>query len=212
MTLTSLDTARKAGLTRYFTGKPCKHGHVAERLVSNRRCTICSVESSTAWKKEHRSQATSSSKVWRDSNREHVREVKRIWNTAHPEWQKARSRKWFLANKDRANQQHYAWVARNPEVARNLIDSWIKANPSKRAATTAKRRAALLSRTPVWSDLNAIEEIYRDASEFRAAGLAVDVDHIIPLQGRLVSGLHVPANLRVLLSAANRSKSNHFRI
>lgn len=74
------------------------------------------------------------------------------------------------------------------------------------------RRAALLNRTPAWSDLKAIEEVYRDASEFRQAGVEVDVDHIIPLQGELVSGLHVPGNLRVCLSSVNRSKSNQFHV
>lgn len=37
----SLEEAKKQGLKRYFTGEPCKHGHVSERLVSNRGCCEC---------------------------------------------------------------------------------------------------------------------------------------------------------------------------
>lgn len=36
-----LTEARAAGLHRYFTGQPCKHGHIAERLVSNHTCLEC---------------------------------------------------------------------------------------------------------------------------------------------------------------------------
>lgn len=71
---------------------------------------------------------------------------------------------------------------------------------------------AKMNRTPAWSDLKAIEQIYQEAREFREAGLEVDVDHMIPLQGELVSGLHVPLNLRICLSSVNRSKSNQFSI
>lgn len=39
--LTSRSEARAAGSTRYFTGKPCPHGHVAERMVSDRQCVVC---------------------------------------------------------------------------------------------------------------------------------------------------------------------------
>lgn len=208
----TLREARELGLTRYFTGKPCNRGHITERIVSNRRCAQCLLEESSAWKKANREKATATSKEWRKKNPERVREIKRDWNAANPDWQKARSRKWFLANKERANQQHYAWAARNPEKAKGLIEAWRLANPDKAAAISAKRRAALLKRTPAWSDLKAIEQIYQEAREFREVGLEVDVDHMIPLQGELVSGLHVPMNLRICLSSVNRSKSNQFSI
>lgn len=75
----------------------------------------------------------------------------------------------------------------------------------------AKRRTAQLQRTPPWADMNAIERIYREAVRLESeTGIAHAVDHIIPLQGRLVSGLHVATNLQALPALVNLRKSNKF--
>lgn len=204
--------AKQTGSPRYFTGKACSRGHVAERMTSNRRCVECLLADSQQWKKDNRGKVSATSKAWRLANAQKVRDLKRAWNAAHPEGQKARSRRWFLANKDRANAQHYRWARENPDRAREAIKAWWEANRGSVNAIAAKRRAAILQRTPAWANLDAIKVVYQDAAEFRAAGLEVDVDHLIPLQGEFVSGLHVPENLRVCLSSFNRSKSNTFQI
>ena len=74
-------------------------------------------------------------------------------------------------------------------------------------AYEAKRRAAQLQRTVAWADLDAIQVFYDQAV---AAGLTVD--HIIPLQGARVSGLHVPENLRLLSKSENSSKKHSFAV
>jgi len=70
----------------------------------------------------------------------------------------------------------------------------------------AKRRAAKLERTPSWVDHEAISRIYLFCPN------GYEVDHIIPLQGKLVSGLHVPDNLQYLTCTENRIKYNAFEI
>lgn len=77
-------------------------------------------------------------------------------------------------------------------------------NPDKNAAKSAKRRAAKLHRTPKWANLLHIEEFYANCPEGH------EVDHIIPLQGKNVSGLHVENNLQYLTVAENRTKSNKY--
>jgi hypothetical protein len=47
----SRELARERGLARYFTGKPCKHGHVAERLLSNGDCIVCASLRAVRWNK-----------------------------------------------------------------------------------------------------------------------------------------------------------------
>ncbi len=79
-----------------------------------------------------------------------------------------------------------------------------KANRSVGNARSAKRRAQKLNATPSWADFNAIREFYK----YCPKGMAVD--HIIPLQGKLVSGLHVDNNLQYLTSIENSSKHNTF--
>lgn len=100
-----------------------------------------------------------------------------------------------------------------------LLEKWIarrcRANTRMRRASfrAARRKAALLLRTPAWADMNAIRDIYdrcermcRDAGP----GRTYHVDHVIPLQGETVSGLHVHENLRIIPARDNRSKHNRF--
>ena len=78
------------------------------------------------------------------------------------------------------------------------------------AAMQARRRAAELSASPPWmtaEDWDAITEIYIAARQLsEATGIPHEVDHIVPLQGKNVSGLHVAWNLRPITAAQNRAK------
>lgn len=82
-----------------------------------------------------------------------------------------------------------------------------KANPHLTNVYEAKRRALKLQQTPAWyaSEHEAIQELYKKAQE-----LGMHVDHIIPLNNELVSGLHTSANLQLLTPEENLSKSNKF--
>lgn len=77
---------------------------------------------------------------------------------------------------------------------------------------TAKRRAARIKRTPKWltkDDLWLIKQAYELAAlRTKQFGFKWHVDHIIPLQGKLVSGLHVIENLQVIPGTENIKKYN----
>lgn len=76
-------------------------------------------------------------------------------------------------------------------------------------AKVAKRRAQQLQATPKWADQKAITKIYRGAARLSAeTGILHAVDHVVPLQGRNVCGLHVEYNLRVIPAKDNHRKSN----
>jgi hypothetical protein len=202
MTIVSLTEAKLAGAPRYFTGVPCKRGHVAERFTSDRSCSVCRAEQALARYHANPESARAREKAWRTGNASKKLAYGKQWRKTHHEavvgyGLSARARQPLGAAVERTK----AWRAANPE--RTRFHSLLYQN---------KRRAAEISRTPAWADLDAIKVIYQDAAEFRAAGLEVDVDHRVPLQGVLVSGLHVPENLRVCLSSFNRSKSNTFQI
>jgi 5-methylcytosine-specific restriction endonuclease McrA len=79
--------------------------------------------------------------------------------------------------------------------------------PEKSLARFVRRRSDKEDRVPTWANLEAIKEIYRVARE---SGMVVD--HIIPLRGRLVSGLHVEGNLQLLSQKENDKKGNKYAI
>ena len=98
----------------------------------------------------------------------------------------------------------------------NYFINYNKLNKSKLNAKTRARQAAAIQRTPIWVDADEfwmITKVY-DLAELRTKMLGVNwhVDHIIPLQGKLVSGLHTIANLQVIPAKVNFSKSNKYEV
>ena len=83
-----------------------------------------------------------------------------------------------------------------------------KYRPIKRA-NDARRRATKLKATPDWSEKELIKVVYSKAKWLESlTGLKYHVDHIVPLQGENVCGLHVWHNLQILEKSINLSKCN----
>ena len=84
-------------------------------------------------------------------------------------------------------------------------------NKSWYIAKDAKRRAAKIERTVSWANEQLIASYYKEAKRLEElTGIQFHVDHIIPLQGKMVSGLHVESNLQLLPAHENLGKSNSF--
>lgn len=100
----------------------------------------------------------------------------------------------------------------NNAQRRKKLKKLLRDTPYHRAlvAHHAKlRQACKLQRTPLWADLEAIRAIYVEARRIEMeTGVPQHVDHIYPLKGRFVSGLHVPENLRIVPAKVNLAKSN----
>lgn len=120
----------------------------------------------------------------------------------------AQHRAYHKDNKVRiAERRHLHYLANKEEY--KAKDKVYRRTPKGRAtsnAKAAKRRAAKITRTPAWADLEKIKAIYLACPEGH------HVDHIIPLQGKIVSGLHVEGNLQYLTATANLQKSNKFEV
>ena len=175
--------AKAAGETTYFTGRPCKHGHISLRQTLSGTCVECS----KLIQKKHAD--------------------KRIVN--NPNWYKEN----YAKNAEMHKQKSAQYRAQNPEKVRECyLASMRKRKPQKAAAEMA-RQAKKLQATPPWltkEDLKQIDAIYVCAKETASfAGFDCSVDHIVPLRGKEVCGLHVPWNLRVVSRSYNSKKHNN---
>lgn len=163
--------AKALGLTHYFTGIACKHGHIDRRRVNDRNCAGCD--------KLHR----------------------KIYETNH--YKKYR-------NKKRASYQ------RNKEKHLAQKKLYRQANKAKVNALAKAYKVRKKNRVPKWVDKDhmwLIKEVYELAqTRTKHFGFPWHVDHIIPLQGELVSGLHVIENLQVIPGIENIKKKNKFEI
>lgn len=83
-------------------------------------------------------------------------------------------------------------------------------------AYAASRRSDKILRTPAWLsefDILKIKCIYQMAAMYSKVNCEkYEVDHVIPLRGKLVSGLHVPSNLQIIMASENRLKHNKFEV
>ncbi len=123
---------------------------------------------------------------WRAKNPESVKEQNLRFKTLNPDY----SKEWYQANLVHARAKRRKYREDNLAVY---------------AANTAKYRAAKLQRTPSWlteEHWDQINSIYENCPP------GYHVDHIVPLQGENVCGLHIPLNLRIIPAEDNLSKSN----
>lgn len=125
---------------------------------------------------------------------------------------KDRSKKWQKENIQKHNKTKLNWARKNPQKTRAAISNWQKNNPEKHCANQAKRRSTKIKRTPNWLTKEHFQEInfFYDLAKELTKNTKIEhhVDHIIPLNGKTVSGLHVPWNLQVLTKEQNLRKGN----
>lgn len=163
----------------YFTGRPCKHGHIAKRQVSNKGCLECSKKAFAKWESKNLDARNAVKKEYRAANPERIAEIAKLSRIRNP-----------LASKEKCRARY-------------------QAKKHEYIAANKKRKADQISLTPSWADLDAIKRIYKVASRITAVtGIPHHVDHCYPLRGKMVCGLHVEHNLRVITAAENMAKYN----
>lgn len=122
-----------------------------------------------------------------------------------------RCRNWRHSRPETARAITQRWREKHRETSRANTAKWAAANYASVLAKNAKRAAALKQRLPKWADLARIRKFYEEAVRIsRETGVVHHVDHVIPLRGKTISGLHVHTNLQVLEGSINCRKRNRF--
>lgn len=227
-TVLSREDARMRGLTRYFTGEPCKRGHLADRLVSNRGCVVCAQERSDPEKAKARQ------RKWYAAHVEEQRERARLYRAADPE--RARrigretkrrhgakhSRKYYASHREErceASRKRRAlapdlvrlynrrYYEADPDHARSRAKRWRTENPGKVSEQWRNRRAK--KRGAVGWHTKAEIEALLSRQKCRCAGCNASlrdgyhVDHIVPLAR---DGTNWISNIQLLCQTCNLRK------
>lgn len=150
-------------------------------------------------------------KAYAQRNREKAYQRVKEWRAANPDKWAEQTKRYVARYPEKSVAKTLAWKARNPELAKVVSKRSRQKHAARVLANKAKYRATKLRATPAWLNKGHWFEIgcvylYRDA--LKRIGLDYHVDHIVPLQGSKVSGLHVPENLQVLPAEKNRLKNN----
>lgn len=110
----NLVAARMEGLPFYFTGKPCKSGHVALRHTCNRTCVECAKDHDRKQKETHRETLRERDRVKYWNNPKRFRAKTHIWRTLNLERALIATREWRENNKDRRKEYQAKWCLENP--------------------------------------------------------------------------------------------------
>jgi len=191
MQVISRKQAKIEGKTQYFTGHPCKYGHIDTRFVAGGTCRSCNQQT----KKTDKSKQ--SYRRYRKQHKDKVnkRSIAYYHSSLAPKIKKLRNE--------------------NPEEGYKNQRNWEKRHPGRKRAITAARQIAILQATPKWYkyEKKAIADLYEQSSLLtKQTGKLYTVDHIVPIQGKKVCGLHTLCNLRIITGKENFSKNNKFDV
>lgn len=181
--------AKVRGFQRYFTGKPCKRGHVAERRTSGGNCVTCWAE-------------------WSVGHAQEMNAYRSKWNDANAEKSAARKRQWRLENPDKQRAATEAWNKANPGRMLARTRRWARLNPEKTAAKDSRRRAletkALGHHNA--ADLKRILRLQNHRCAYCKADFSVTKRHLDHIQPLALGGSNWPDNLQYLCAPCNLLK------
>jgi hypothetical protein len=142
---------------------------------------------------------------WQKRNKEKIKEINRKSYRKRQAKCRAISLAYYYANSNKILETRKQQRLENPEKFRKKYKQWAQANPKQVLENSTFRKLAQIQRTPSWLTLAQRRQIQHF---YKTCPAGFHVDHIVPLRGKVVSGLHVPWNLQCLPAALNQRKGN----
>jgi 5-methylcytosine-specific restriction endonuclease McrA len=184
--------AKAAGAKRYFTGKPCKRGHICERYTSIAQCVACSRAQTYEWLAANPERWDEARKQWIAANTQRINEQSQAWQKAHPEQRRETLKLWRLNNKEKHSEQRKEWRKANPHVYRAHAEN-----------RRARKLGAGGSYTAQQIDNLAVLQRHKCVGCGVSIKRGFEVDHIVALSKGGSSDI---SNIQLLCRPCNRSK------
>ena len=198
--------ARERGDKQYDPGKVCKRGHASNRFVGNNDCVTCSAERASRYYEANKEKVQANSERWRQNNLDRHRENARRNGRENAEAKRVAAKEYREKQPERFRAARDAWYARNSCLVKSRAKEWAKDNQLKVRAIQAANRAARMHARLRLSD----EQKAWMILIYETTPVGWEVDHIVPMRGKKVCGLHVPWNLQHLDKSSNAKKHNKF--
>lgn len=199
--------AKSMGIPHYFTGKPCKRGHVSPRIVSSGNCVDCNYAIATDWRLANQEKSKTAcrswyarnanisneiARKWRMNNQSKFREIQSNWRIRNLERCRAILADWRLLNKDKIKASRKAWAHQNRERILSANANYRAQKRNSPGSHSHKEILSLLAR-----------------QKFRCVNCSANIksnrhiDHIMPLS---LGGSNSIENLQALCPRCNISK------
>ena len=163
--------------------------------------------------KENKEKIAIRDKKYYEANKERKYAYNREYYEANKEEITVQVKKYGEANKEKKTEYNKIYYRENKERLAGYNKQWYENNPEKIAQKGIIRRTTIREQCPDWADREAINDIYLEARRLtKETGIQYHVDHIVPLKGEYISGLHVENNLQIITAQENRRKRNNFEL
>lgn len=187
------------------------HNETASKDGKKPKCKQCTCLASKNHYVANHEACLERGRSYKKENRESMLAQKRAAYSANKVAESARAKDYRQRNLAKLLEQVRVYREANRETRNVKGIQYHKDNPHVGRAATQRRGASIKKAIPIWADMYLIRAVYKKAAALeRSTGRKFHVDHIVPLQSKVVCGLHVFENLRIVEPLENLRKSNKF--
>lgn len=190
----------------------CKRGHIIEYTPGSDSCRQCKKQLYL----EHKARILAKKKADYAADPKKYNDKNKAWAVLNRDKTRAAVIRHYYRDIEVSRAKSRMVYANNKLRHQSYCQAWSDRNPEKVWASSAKRRSIKKEAMPSWLgwlDKILIQEKYALCQAITMqTGIKHEIDHVVPLYGDTVRGLHVPWNLQIIPEYANRSKGNKLQL